>query len=186
MSTLIEYDKALFLFLNGLGSEPWDGFWMFMTDKLHSIPLYLILVLVSIKKFGLKATLITLFMLIILITITDQLSNAFKYGFARLRPCYDESIMEKMRLVRPTCGGRFSFFSGHAVNASALATFFSLIFFPYYKWLGLFLGVWAFLVAYSRIYIGVHYPLDILTGISIGMFSGWVFYKFRNKVGELL
>ena len=123
----------------------------------------------------------------LMITATDQLANAFKYGFERLRPCHDESISDKMRLVKSYCGGKFGYFSAHAANSFAVVTFFSLVFKPYLKWFPLILLIWGLIVSYSRIYIGVHFPLDIVTGISIGLLLGWLFFVLkRYAVKKLL
>ena len=182
MEELLRYDKELFLFLNGLGTESWDGFWMIVTDKLTSIPLYAVLLFLSFKKLGLKPTLLLLVTVGLMITATDQLAQAFKYGFERLRPCYDEAIFDAMRLVKSHCGGRFGYFSAHAGNSFAVATFFALVLRRFYKFLPIVLLLWAVLVAYSRIYIGVHFPLDVVTGISVGLLLGWLFFIFFRKV----
>lgn len=177
MEELINQDQQLFLFLNGLGTESWDGFWMFMTDKLSSLPLYLLLLYLAFRQLGLKSTLFLLIIVALMITASDQLSNAFKYGFERLRPCHDDIIFNQMRLVKPYCGGKFGYFSAHASNSFAVATFFALLLNKSNKWWPAILLLWALTVAYSRIYIGVHYPLDVITGMSFGMLFGWGFYK---------
>jgi undecaprenyl-diphosphatase len=116
---------------------------------------------------------------------TDQLTNLFKVQVGRLRPCYDEEIKTLVRLVKPSCGGRYSFFSGHASNSFALAVFFGLIFKESYRFLLPILLFIAFLIAYSRVYIGVHFPLDIFVGavagslIGIGFFRLWNYFKLR-------
>ncbi|NER16037.1 phosphatase PAP2 family protein [Spongiivirga citrea] len=186
MEELINYDQQLFLFLNSLGTETWDGFWMFITDKLSSIPLYLVLLFFSYKKLGLKPTLLLLVFVALMITASDQLSNAFKNGFARLRPCHDEAIFSQMRLVKSYCGGKFGYFSAHASNSFAVATFFALLLKGSNKWWPAFLLIWALSVAYSRIYIGVHYPLDVITGMSFGMLFGWGFYKLFTLTSKRL
>ncbi|NER12218.1 phosphatase PAP2 family protein [Leptobacterium flavescens] len=180
LEELIRYDKELFLFLNNLGTENWDGFWMFMTNKWASIPLYFVLLLICLKKTGWKATLIIVVAVALMITATDQLANAFKYGVARLRPCHDDTIFDKMRLVKSYCGGKYGYFSAHAANSFTVVTFFSLVLRPYIKWFPILLLVWGLIVSYSRIYIGVHFPLDIITGISFGLLIGWLFYVLRN------
>ncbi len=180
MEDLIQYDKELFLFLNKLGTTDWDAFWMFMTNKVNSIPLYVMLLFFSVKQFKWKGTLVIVLCIAALIGLTDQLANAFKYGFERLRPCHDESINMLMRLVKPYCGGKFGYFSAHAANSFAVATFFSLVFKNYLKWLAPVLVIWALIVAYSRIYIGVHFPLDVCTGIAIGLLNGWLFFGIRG------
>lgn len=177
LEELLLWDKEAFLFLNGLGTESWDGFWMFMTKTRNSAPLYLVLLYFSYKSFGMKGTAVVLVSIALLITCTDQLSNFFKYGLGRLRPCHDPEVSGIMRLVKSYCGGQYGYFSAHAANSFAPATFFSILFYKKVKYIGDILILWAFIVAYSRIYIGVHYPLDIVTGILIGALFGWVFAK---------
>lgn len=184
LDKLIEYDKNLFLFLNNLGTEYGDAFWMFMSHKLSAVPLYLLLLVLCIKKLGLKPTLLIIITIALLITATDQLANAFKYGFKRLRPCHDDEVFARMRLVKSYCGGKYSYFSAHAGNSFALVTFFSLLFKKYYQWIPFLLLAWGLLVVYSRIYIGVHYPLDVVTGMCIGLLFGWLFYKIYEVVKE--
>lgn len=179
--TLIELDKELFLFLNTMGTESWDGFWMFMSNKWGAIPLYVILLLLVLNKLKWKKTLLVLLFVALMITATDQLANFFKYGVARLRPCHDETLIDTMRLVKSYCGGKYGYFSAHAANSFAVATFFSLVLGAYFRFLPVVLILWALLVAYSRIYIGVHFPLDVVTGISIGMLSGWLFSVLYEK-----
>ncbi|MCX2680276.1 phosphatase PAP2 family protein [Galbibacter sp. EGI 63066] len=181
---LIEYDQRLFLFLNSLGNESWDGFWMFMTNKWASIPLYVFLLILCLRSFKWKKTLLILILVALMIAATDQLANAFKYGFERLRPCHQEGVQEIMRLVKSYCGGKFGYFSAHASNSMAVVAFFSILFSRNYKWLPFLLIVWGITVAYSRIYIGVHYPLDVITGISIGMLLGWLFSKLFMWIVE--
>ena len=177
MDELVQLDKQLFLFLNTMGNTTWDGFWLFITNKFSSIPLYVILLITSYKSFGLKKTLLILVTVALLITVTDQLANFFKYGVQRLRPCHDPELNGMVRLVKSSCGGKFGYFSAHAANSFALAFFFTKLFTFKYSYIGPFLFIWAAVVAYSRIYVGVHFPLDILTGIGIGIFLSWLFTK---------
>lgn len=177
LEELIQLDKEVFLFLNNLGNANWDGFWLFVTNKLNSIPLYLVLLVLAYRQLGLRKTLVVLFTVALLILVTDQLANFFKYGVQRLRPCYDQEINEIMRLVKKSCGGKFGYFSAHAANSFAVASFFTFLLKPRYRFIGFVLFFWAFAVAYSRIYIGVHFPLDVLTGICIGLGLSWLFAK---------
>lgn len=177
LEEIVRLDKELFLFLNGLGNPTWDGFWMFVTHKLSSIPVYLILLVLAYKQLGLRKTLVVLAAVAILILVTDQLANFFKYGVQRLRPCYDPEVNGFMRLVKTSCGGKFGYFSAHAANSFAIASFFTLLLRSNFKYIGFLLFFWATIVAYSRIYIGVHFPLDVFTGSVIGLGMSWLFAK---------
>ena len=180
MEELIQFDQDLFLYLNGLGTTTFDGFWMFITGKWNAIPLYVVLLYLLYKKIGPKATLITVIAVGLMIACTDQLANLFKKVlFLRLRPCHEEVISETMRLVKSYCGGKYGYFSAHAASSMALAVFLGKVFKPYFKYLGGLLLVWAVFVGYSRIYIGVHYPGDVLTGMFFGVLIALLLYKLQ-------
>ena len=181
LNELLHKDVELLLFLNGLGTANWDGFWLFITNKFSAIPIYIFILYFLFKKFGLKSTLIILLFTVILIAISDQTSNLFKFGFKRLRPCYDDSLKDLIRLVKASCGGKYSFFSAHASNSTAVAIFFGSLLKPYLKHLKLILLIWAILVAYSRVYIGVHFPSDVIFGMFLGLGLGYLFYILTTK-----
>ena len=177
IESIIDKDIELLIFLNNLGTTQWDGFWLFISNKFSAIPLYLLLLYLSFKNFGLKKTFVMVLFVVLFIAISDQTSNLFKYGFKRLRPCHDESIQGLIRLVKERCGGLYSYYSAHASNSMVLAVFFSLLLKNTYKFITYFLILWALLVAFSRIYIGVHFPLDVFTGALIGAFYGFILFK---------
>lgn len=162
-----------------MGTHAWDGFWMYLSQKVSfiTIPLYLLLLFLSYRTFGIKKTGVLLVFVGLTILTTDQMANFFKYGVGRFRPCHDETINQVMRLVKSYCGGKYGYFSAHAANSFALASFFILLFRSHFKGLVLFLCLWAVLVSYSRIYIGVHFPLDVITGMCIGSFLGWLYAR---------
>ena len=171
LEILLQSDEKLFLFLNNLGSIRWDGFWLFITHKWSALPLYLFILIVLYKNTSRKQFALTLIVIALLITCTDQTANLFKNHFERLRPCNfpfeDRSIAN--------CG-RYGFFSAHAASAMAFAAFIGSVLKPHFKFLRIFLIFWALLVGYSRIYVGVHYPGDVLVGFLFGGCFGMIFY----------
>ncbi|MDB0040718.1 phosphatase PAP2 family protein [Algibacter sp.] len=176
---LLEYDTEIFLFLNNLGSTTWDGLWLIITNKFSSIPLYILLLFLFYKKYGLKSLLIFVVVIALMITFTDQITNVFKRTFMRSRPCGVDEIADRMRYIAVRCG-KYGFFSGHSSNSMSTAVFAGLLLRPYYKKLIFILLFWSAIVAYSRIYVGVHYPLDILCGMTFGAISGFGFYKLTK------
>ncbi|MAO08854.1 MAG: phosphatase PAP2 family protein [Alteromonas sp.] len=180
LEELLKYDTELFLYLNNLGSESWDGLWLFITEKYASIPLYVLLLFLVWKKLHWKGTFILLVCVALMITATDQLANLFKYVlFQRPRPCRVEAIQDQMRFIADVCG-RYGYFSAHAASSMAVAVFLGCSFRSTYRYLPFLLLFWAVIVAYSRIYLGVHYPLDIITGMFFGALIGSVFYKVQQ------
>ena len=179
MDQLIQYDQDFFLFLNGLGSLAWDQFWLIVTNKLSSIPLYALLLFFIYKKFGAKGTLITVVAVALLITCVDQLANVFKHGFERPRPCRVEDFKGVIRYVAERCG-RYGYYSAHAGNSMAVAVFAGLALKSTHKNLIFILLFWSAMVGYSRIYVGVHYPGDVLTGWVIGAIIGYMIYRLQQ------
>lgn len=188
MLTEIEkLDKQVFLFLNNLGKQPFDFFWVFITKQINWFPLFLFLLYIIYKKMTLKSTLTVLLFVAFLIIFGDQFTNLIKETVMRLRPCNDPEILNNTRILHKT--PTYSFFSGHATNSMAVSVFLYLIFKNKIKYFYL-LFIWPAIFAYSRIYIGVHFPLDILTGYFVGTILGFSFYfiylnrnKIFNKIG---
>ncbi len=178
---LLQYDTSLFLFLNNLGSPTWDGLWLLITNKLTFIPLYAILLFLLYKKYGLKSLLVFVVIVALMITFTDQITNMFKRGFERTRPCGEDALVNQIRFIAVRCG-KYGFFSGHAANSMAAAIFSGLLLRPYYKNLIFLLISWSVIVGFSRIYVGVHYPLDVVCGMTFGALSGLLFYKIATYI----
>ncbi|MGL2994278.1 phosphatase PAP2 family protein [Flavobacterium sp. TSSA_36] len=167
-------DIQCFVFLNGLGSESFDGFWLLVTKQITWIPLFILFLYLIYKKLGLKQTLILFVFVFALLTFTDQTANFFKNTFQRLRPCNNADINTFIRVVQVR--NSFSFYSGHATNSMAIVTFLFLILRKEYRFFGLFF-LWPLVFAYSRIYLGLHYPIDILSGYFFGIVFSLGMYK---------
>ena len=182
LDQLLEWDIALFLFLNGLGTSFFDPFWMLMTHKATNFAVYLVLLFWFYCFKGMKQTLFLLLSVGALILVTDQITNVFKNGFERLRPCHNLEVQDVMRLVKSGCGGLYSYFSGHASNSFALATYFSILFSVRFPKLKFVLFLIAACIAYSRVYVGVHFPLDIVSGAVFGTLWALCFYWISTRV----
>lgn len=172
LENLLALDVQLLVYLNGLGSEAYDGLWLFITKQTNWTPFFLLLLYIIYTKVGIKQTLYILLAIAVLILITDQSTNLMKYTVQRLRPCNNPDII--IRAVKTSKS--FSFFSGHAANSMAAAMFIYHVLKPYFKYTFL-LFLWPLIFAYSRIYLGLHYPLDILCGYLFGMMTGLFVYR---------
>lgn len=182
ISYLKELDQSLFLFLNGFHNPFWDMVMFMFTRKEIWLPLYLAFVLLILKKYRFK--LLPIFIIIMLaVLFSDQFSVLVKETVKRLRPVHDPEIGDLVHNVFRK-GGLHGFFSSHASNTIAVAFLTSKIFNNRIFTFTIF--CWAILVSYSRIYLGVHYPFDILAGIGWGIFTGYIFYKLlqylENKI----
>lgn len=174
-----ELDINLLIYLNGLGSETYDKFWLIITNQLYWTPFFLFLFFLIFKKIGGKQTLYILLFIAILIAFTDQTCNLFKHTFERLRPCNNPDLKSIIRIVQIRTS--YSFFSGHAANTMAVATFLFIILKHHFRYLGL-LFLWPLIFAYSRIYLGLHYPGDILTGYLFGALFGFLLSLVYKKL----
>tara|TARA_R110002072_G_scaffold19684_3_gene72621 strand:- start:363 stop:923 length:561 start_codon:yes stop_codon:yes gene_type:complete len=183
MEQLLKWDSELFIFLNSLGQESWDPIWLLISGTKTWIPFYLFLLFLVFKKFDLKIFGIAFLILILNTVFTDTGSVwLFKEQFQRLRPCHVPDLLENMRLVKESCGGKYGFVSSHASNTFGLAVLMGGILKEHYsKSVGLLL-FWSSLVALSRVYLGVHYPLDIICGAIYGAFCGYLSLRIFRKI----
>lgn len=179
--TILQWDKDLFIFLNSLGSESYDGFWLFITKQINWFPFFLIIAYLVFKRLGWRHAVMILLLMAVLLTFTDQTTNLVKYYFQRLRPGNNPEIGHLIRAVQKR--NSFSFFSGHASNSMGAAMLLFLVMRPYLKYMG-FIFLWPLIFAYSRIYLGLHYPLDITCGYIWGATSGFLMYQVYKKVRD--
>jgi undecaprenyl-diphosphatase len=174
---MIEYleaiDGKLFAFLNSRHSEFFDRVMFFTSGIPQWIPLYLLVLGLIIYRYRRKSLLIIL-ALALLITLSDQISVQIKMAVDRLRPCQDPDIRDWVHLVKGHCGGMFGFVSNHAANSFAFAVFTSLLLKN--RVYMIFILLWALVVSYSRIYLGVHYPGDVLCGAMLGVMLAFLVY----------
>jgi undecaprenyl-diphosphatase len=177
---LISWDKSLLLFLNGIHSDFSDFIMYWISARFTWFPFYLFLLFFVIRNYKLR-TIDVLIFVAILITASDMISyHCFKEVFHRLRPCHDPSINSMVHLVYGECGGKYGFVSSHAANTFATALFMIQILGKKIKWLTPVMLIWAAIVSYSRIYLGVHFPFDVLCGAILGMIIGIAIGKLFN------
>lgn len=179
LDNIIQYDKELLVFLNGLGTETWDGLWLIITNQLSWIPLYLLFGYMIFKSYGWKKGLGLLLLTAVLVTFSDQFTVFLKAYYERPRPNNDPSINEVIRILKNNRS--FSFVSGHATTSMAVTLFMHLRLKKFYPYTGLFF-IWPVLFAYSRVYIGVHFPLDITMGAILGLLIGYLFYVLSSSM----
>lgn len=180
---LIHLDKKLFVFLNNLGSTPFDGIWLLITKQINWTPFFVILLFILYKKLGTKKLGIAILILAALITFTNEITDVIKFSVQRVRPCNDDTLAGLIRVVKDS--DTFSYFSGHASNSTAAMMFVFLILRKHYKFSYL-IFLYPLIFAYSRIYLGLHFPLDIISGFVFGSFTGILFYFLFEKLSNKL
>jgi undecaprenyl-diphosphatase len=174
LEKLLEIDREVFIWLNSFGSETWDSFWLAITQMYSWIPVFAIILFLTFRRLGWRHALLIIGMITVLLLLTDQTTNFIKNTFQRLRPGSDPELEGLMRAVKTRKS--FSFISGHASNSMAVAFFLYRVLHPYIKYMGFFF-IWPLIFAYSRIYLGLHYPGDIMVGYLYGIFTGWLVLK---------
>jgi undecaprenyl-diphosphatase len=179
---LEQLDQWLFVKLNTDVSNPlFDNLMPFMRNGMHWAPLYLFFGVFVLLNFKHKGGWWILFF-IATVALTDMIgTNVFKNNFGRDRPCADPDFAMHVRLLIQCTGRGNSFISNHAANHFGMAAFFFITFrpvIPKWAWIGF---LWAGLIAYAQVYVGVHYPLDVLAGALLGLMAGLLTGKLFNK-----
>ncbi len=174
LQTLKDWDRELFVWLNGLGIEQADAFWIYVTQISSWTPLFLLFIFLIFYKYKWKRGPIVFIILLVAFALTLFLTDLTKDYVARLRPNNAGELAELIRILqKPT---NFSFFSGHASTSFAVTTFVVLALRDYSKWIYL-AYIWPLIFVMSRIYVGVHYPSDIAVGAGVGTIIAVLLYK---------
>ena len=184
---LIEIDRYLFLKINrDCSNSFFDTVMPFLREPKFWAPVYLFVLIFVIINFGKKAFWWCI-AAIVTVALTDSISSKIiKPFFARPRPCMDPDFSAQVNLIASYCGGNGSFTSSHASNHFGLAMFFFITMQQLApKFIKLFF-VWAFIICFAQIYVGVHYPSDIVGGAILGGFTGYFVGKFYNNKNGLL
>ena len=180
IDSLIAFDQKLFLFLNGLHNSHLDEAMRIISTTGVWIPFYAVLVFLIVRKYK-KQSWIPLLTITLLVLLCDQFaSGLMKPLFERLRPCHEQNL-ETLIYMPFGCGGQYGFISSHAANTFGLAMFIWLLFKKQSKYWG-FLFLWAFIVSYSRIYLGAHYPADVFFGGLSGILWAKILYKIMYRI----
>ncbi|MEL6719647.1 MAG: phosphatase PAP2 family protein [Bacteroidota bacterium] len=174
METILALDQILFSFINQELANPFlDTIMPYWRDKTTWIPLYLGILIVSFLKFSWKKALVFVLLLVATVGVADQISSQWiKKSVQRIRPCNDPLVKGDVHLL-VDCGSGYSFTSSHATNHFAIAFFIAFALFSDKKRWRVLLFLWAASIAFGQVYVGVHYPFDVLAGSFLGILIGW-------------
>lgn len=179
---LNKLDTSLFLILNGLHCSFLDVVMYWLSDKYFWLPMYLGIAFFIVRKYKMQGVIILLLVGVV-ITLCDQTaSTLIKNTVMRLRPSHEPALSGLVHLSKAGAGGLYGFVSSHAANAFGLAFFLSFVLNNQFKYLKYWLFIWAFMVSYSRIYNGVHYPGDVIVAAGIG----FLIAKFIAKLYDII
>jgi undecaprenyl-diphosphatase len=170
-------DRELFLAINGWHTPLFDSVMYYVSQIWVFTPVFVYWLYMVFNRYGIKKLLILLGFLCLLVVLTDQTSNITKHTIKRYRPTHNLEIQSQVHIVNDYKGGVYGFFSGHSTNTFGVAMLLFLIFSKESMVFRAFFFAWAGITAYSRIYLGVHYPSDIFVGFIVGLFWGYVVYR---------
>jgi len=188
----LSYEKTLFLYFNGKHSPFFDGAMSMASNSWLWIPIYLIFILILIRTLKVLSLsyivtniILVLSCIALLVVISKLLlPSVFELFISRIRPCYDAEISPMIHLVGEKCTKRYGFYTFRSCTAFAISTFFVFLFDETFRWVKFLLMFWAFCVAYSRIYLGAHYPVDVFVSCISGIFLGYLIYRLYYYIKE--
>ncbi len=180
---IIQLDKEALVYLNNLGTEQFDALWLGITNQFNWIPLFLIVIILVFKYFGWKRGGFIILAMIIMVAFSDQFTNFIKNTVQRLRPNNDPDIRPLLRILKSPRG--YSFMSGHATTSTVFSVFVILLLKDKFKYVYCIL-FFPMVFAYSRLYLGVHYPIDIFVGLCIGATLAFLYFKLVKLIESKL
>lgn len=184
LESLNSFDKELFIFLNHQHSAVFDFLMYWASNRWIWIPFYALLAFYVYREFPKRFILILVFIAAVIALSDQAASGLLKTWVMRLRPCHDPSIAADVHLVNGYCGGQYGFVSSHASNAFALFSFLFFLVRKKNRLISPIALVWAIVVSYSRIYLGAHFPGDVICGALLGIGIGYLCWKTYILISE--
>ncbi|CAM4351168.1 phosphatase PAP2 family protein [Zobellia nedashkovskayae] len=179
LDRILEWDRETFIYLNNLGIEDYDQFWVIVTHFSTWIPLFILFLVLIFLKYPKKEAVFVVITILLMLFFVSTITDLTKEVVARTRPNNNENINTLIRILKPS--STFSFFSGHSSSSFSVTTIVVLFLRRRFKWCWLFY-IWPILFVSSRIFVGVHFPIDIIVGSSVGVFSAWLFYMLYVRL----
>ena len=189
MDFLQSLDEKILLFINGMNNQYLDWLMFQISETWFWLPLYIVLIYLLYKQYGKKSLIVILFAIIVIAVCDQVASHLIKNLVQRLRPSHQPGLENLIHYVNGYHGGEYGFVSSHAANSFGLTAFLFFTFKDKQKWMSYFMIFVAGIISYSRIYLGVHYPSDVIVAVIIGIIIGLIVYQGFNKIfnkGEVI
>jgi len=179
LEKILEWDRETFIYLNNLGIEDYDLFWITVTNFNTWIPLFITFFILIFIKYPKREALFVTVTILVMVLFVTTITDLTKFSVARLRPNNTEDINTLIRILKSP--STYSFFSGHSSSSFSITTIVILFLKNRFKWCWLF-SIWPILFVTSRIFVGVHFPVDIIVGTLVGICSALLFYMLYVRL----
>lgn len=181
LEKLLEWDRNTLIYLNNLSGASFDEFWTVVTSITAWIPLFLFIMFLLVRFSNLKTGIFKVLAIALMVAVVLLMTNMTKATVARLRPNNDMTVNTLIRVLKHPVD--YSFFSGHAATSFSITILVFLFLGKRTRWAGLFF-LWPLLFASSRIFVGVHFPMDVLVGAIVGVIMGLISYKVYQLIAQ--